>query len=486
MNGTLKRVSIACLLMFGLLMANVTYLGAVKADGLRTDPRNQRAFYARYAVDRGWITADNGKVTLAKSVDTGDTDFRFEREYPEGKAFAHVVGYFAPESSSGIEGAEGRYLDGSHPDLVVRRAIDLISGKPHKGANVDLTLNAKAQKIAYKDLANTGKRGAVVAINPKTGAILTMVSVPSYDPNPLAVANKKTVNEAYNKLDADKTNKPLLNRAIGLTYAPGSTFKTVTSAAFLMDDQSRDVNTMVNAPDALPLPGTNISLPNYHGESCGGRATLLAAYTISCNTPFADVAMEMGYDKLKEQAEKFGVGTPLSIPLNVTPSDIGPDEGKAALAMTAIGQRSNQMTPLQMAMVAAGIANKGTVMKPYLVNTITGPDGGEINKTDPEELSEAVTPEVAAELTTMMTNVVRNGTGRAAALPNHTVAGKTGTAETAPGKPSHAWFISFAPAQDPEVAVAVFVESGSAGNDATGGAIAAPIAHDVMQAVLGQ
>ncbi|GIH72995.1 peptidoglycan D,D-transpeptidase FtsI family protein [Sphaerimonospora thailandensis] len=485
MNGTLKRIAVACLLMFGLLMANVTYLGAVKAEGLRNDSRNVRAFYARYNVDRGWITADNGKVTLAKTVDTGDSTYRFAREYPEGKPFAHVVGFFAPESSSGMEGAEGRYLDGSHPDMVVRRAVDLISGKPAKGASVDLTLNAEAQKIAYKDLAGTGKRGAVVAMNPKTGAILTMVSVPSYDPNPLALADKAKVNDAYRKLDKDK-DKPLLNRAINLTYAPGSTFKVITAAAYLQDDASRNANTVLDAPDSLPLPNTNLSLKNYHGESCGGRATLLEALTISCNTPFAQMGMDLGYDKMKKQAAKFGIGSSLEIPLSVHPSDIGPEEDKAALAMTSIGQRSNQMTPLQMAMVAAGIANRGTVMKPYLVNKIVGPDGSEIDATRPKELDEAVSPEVADELTKMMINVVQRGTGNRAQLPGVTVAGKTGTAETEPGKPSHAWFIAFAPAEDPQVAVAVFIEAGSAGNDATGGVIAAPIAHDVMRAVLGR
>ncbi|MFC0865028.1 peptidoglycan D,D-transpeptidase FtsI family protein [Sphaerimonospora cavernae] len=485
MNGTLKRIAVACLLMFGLLMANVTYLGAVKAEGLRKDPRNVRAFLARYNVDRGWITADDGKVTLAKTVDTGSKDYRFAREYPEGKPFAHVVGFFAPESSSGIEAAEGRYLDGSHPDMVVRRAVDLISGKPAKGASVDLTLNAEAQKIAYKGLAGTGKRGAVVAMDPKTGAILTMVSVPSYDPNPLAVADKAKVNDAYRKLDKNK-DKPLLNRAINLTYAPGSTFKVITAAAYLQDDTSRDENTVLDAPDSLPLPNTNLSLKNYHGESCGGRATLLEALTISCNTPFAQMGMDLGYDKMKKQAAKFGIGSSLEIPLSVNPSDIGPEEDKAALAMTSIGQRSNQMTPLQMAMVAAGIANRGTVMKPYLVSKIVGPDGSEIDSTRPKELDEAVSPEVADELTKMMINVVQRGTGSRAQLPGITVAGKTGTAETEPGKPSHAWFIAFAPAEDPKVAVAVFIEAGSAGNDATGGVIAAPIAHDVMRAVLGR
>ncbi|MEU8270293.1 penicillin-binding protein 2 [Sphaerisporangium sp. NPDC049002] len=484
MNGTLKRASVACLLMFGLLMININYLQAVKADELRSDGRNQRSFYARYENERGMITA--GGETLAKSVDTGAANtFRFQRKYTDGPVYAPVIGFFAPESAQGIEGAANKYLDGTHPDLFVRRTVDLITSKPTRGAAVDLTLVPKAQKIAYEDMQRSGKRGAVVALDPRTGAILAMVSLPTFDPNTMAAPDKAKAARAYNKLDKDD-NKPLLNRAISTTYAPGSTFKVVTSAAYLSEDSSRTAQTEVDAPNVLPLPGTTIGLPNYHGESCGGRATLVAALTISCNTAFGTMGLEMGYDKLKEQAAKFGMGQPMAIPLDVVASDIGPDEGKAALAQTSIGQRSNQITPLQMAMVAAAVANEGKVMKPYLVNKIVSPDGDEIDSARPQELDEAVTPEVADELRKMMISVVQNGTGKAAQLPGITVAGKTGTAETAKGAASHAWFIAFAPAEDPKVAVAVFVESGSAGNDATGGAVAAPIAHDVMQAVLGQ
>ncbi|MEO3810416.1 penicillin-binding protein 2 [Sphaerisporangium sp. B11E5] len=482
MNNTVKRMAVACLLMFGLLMVNINYLQAVKADDLRADNRNQRSFYARYQSERGMITA--GGQTLAKSVDVGGT-FRFQRKYTDGPVYAPVIGFFAPESERGIESAANKYLDGTHPDLFVRRTVDLITNKPARGAAVDLTLVPKAQEAAYRDLKQSGKRGAVVALDPKTGAVLTMVSVPSFDPGTMAIPDKAKAARAYNKLDKDD-NEPLINRAIAKTYAPGSTFKVVTSAAYLSDDDSRDVNTTVNAPDALRLPGTNTLLRNYHGESCGGRASLLDALTISCNTAFAEMALEIGYDKLNEQSAKFGVGQTMSIPLDVARSDLGPDEGKAALAKTAIGQQSNQMTPLQMAMIAAGVANEGKVMKPYLINKIVSPDGDEIDAARPQELDEAITPDVAAELRQMMVSVVQNGTGTAAQIPNVTVAGKTGTAETAPGAPSHAWFISFAPAEDPKVAVAVFVESGSAGNDATGGAVAAPIARDVMQAVLGR
>ncbi|MET8142993.1 penicillin-binding protein 2 [Sphaerisporangium sp. NPDC005288] len=484
MNGTLKRAAVACLAMFALLMINVNYLQAVKADQLRADNRNKRSFFARYESERGMITA--GGETLAKSVDTGaGKDFRFQRKYVDGPVFAPVIGFFAPESERGIENAENEYLNGSHPDLFVRRTVDLITSKPTRGAAIDLTLVPKAQRVAYEGLQKSGKRGAVVALDPKTGAVLTMVSVPSYDPSPMAVPDKAKAARVYNKLNSDD-NEPLINRATSKTYAPGSTFKVITSAAYLSEDESRDVNTTVDAPDILPLPGTTIGLRNYHGESCGGRATLIDALTISCNTAFGTMALEMGYDKLQEQAAKFGIGQEMNIPLNVVKSDIGPDEGKAALAQTAIGQRSNQMTPLQMAMVAAGVANEGKVMKPYLVNKIVSPDNDEIASARPQELDEAISPDVADKLRQMMISVVQNGTGTAAQLPNITVAGKTGTAETAKGAASHAWFIAFAPAEDPKVAVAVFVESGSAGNDATGGVVAAPIAHDVMQAVLGQ
>ncbi|WP_214415656.1 peptidoglycan D,D-transpeptidase FtsI family protein [Sphaerisporangium fuscum] len=485
MNGTLKRASVACLLMFGLLMININYLQAVKADGLRENPLNRRTFFDRYQVERGMITA--GGQTLAKSVDVGG-DFRFRRKYVDGPVYAPVIGFFAPESARGIEAAENSYLDGSHADLFVRRTVDMITNKPARGAAIDLTLVPEAQKVAYEDMQKSGKRGAVVALDPRTGAILTMVSLPSYDPNTMAMPDKSKAAAAYNKLDKDD-NKPLLNRAIQTTYAPGSTFKVITSAAYLSEDESRDVNTTVDAPNVLPLPGTTIGLRNYHGESCGGRASLIDALTISCNTAFGSMALEMGYDKLQQQAAKFGIGNEMAIPLSVVKSDIGPNEDKAALAQTAIGQRSNQMTPLQMAMVAAGVANKGKVMKPYLVNKVVGPDGDEIDSARPQELDEAVSPDVADKLRQMMISVVQNGTGKAAALQGTTVAGKTGTAETSKNAPSHAWFISFAPAGDgeePKVAVAVFVESGSAGNDATGGAVAAPIAHDVMQAVLGK
>ncbi|GAA3079238.1 peptidoglycan D,D-transpeptidase FtsI family protein [Streptosporangium carneum] len=485
MNGPLKRAALVCLLMFGLLMLNVNYLQVVRAQGLREDSRNTRNFYARYEIERGRITA--GNKVLAESVDTGSNKYRFQRRYPEGKVYAPVTGFFAPESARDMEASKNSLLDGSDADLLIRRGIDLLTAKTSKGANVDLTINPKAQEAAYKALGASGKKGALVAIEPKTGAILAMVSIPTYDPNPLSKPDKATVNTAYDKLAKDD-NQPLLDRAIERTYPPGSTFKVVTLAAYLESDDTVGPQTEVDAPQRLDLPNTTADLPNSGGAACGsGRVTLTFALERSCNTPFAKIAMSLGYDALKEQAEKFGIGgEPLEIPLAVAGSGIGPEEDQAALAQTSIGQRSNQMTPLQMAMVAAGIANNGVVMKPYLVNRVADAEGSEIDSADPEELSTAVSEETAGKLREMMVSVVNNGTASAAKIDGVSVAGKTGTAETSQGKAPHAWFISFAPAEDPKVALALIVESGSAGDDASGGHTAAPIAKSVMEAVLGR
>ncbi|MET7459110.1 penicillin-binding protein 2 [Nonomuraea sp. NPDC005501] len=485
MNSTVKRIAVACLAMFALLMVNVNYVQAIKAGTYSEDPRNIRNFYERYAVQRGRITA-GGKEILAQSVETDSKEFRFVRQYTEGKLYAHVTGFFSPESADAIESTENKLLDGSSSDLLLRRSIDLFTGEPTKGANVDLTINPKAQKAAYDALRGSGKRGALVALNPKTGAILAMVSLPTYDPAELSGTNKSKVFARYDELAKEK-GQPLLNRAIRQTYPPGSTFKVVTAAAYLEDDSSRGPDTTVDAPQRLPLPGTTISLPNYGGAACGaGKVPLVFALEKSCNTPFGSIGMELGYDKMKEQTEKFGMGEQLGVPMSVTQSDFGKEEDKAALAMASIGQRSNRMTPLQMAMIAAGIANNGTVMKPYLVNKITDSKGDSIEDADPQELSEAVSSETAGKLREMMVSVVNNGTANLAQIQGVQVAGKTGTAETTDGQPPHAWFISFAPADDPQIAVAVIVESGAAnvGAEATGGHTAAPIAKQVMEAVL--
>jgi peptidoglycan glycosyltransferase len=308
-----------------------------------------------------------------------------------------------------------------------------------------------------------------------------MVSTPSYDPTPLTTHNPRQIQRTWNQLK-DSPEAPLLNRAISQTYPPGSTFKVITTAAALSSGRFTP-NSQLAAPDQLTLPETTHKLRNFQGEQCGsgGRISLSDALRISCNTAYGGLGLRLGPDRLREQAEKFGFGEHLDIPLPVAPSVFPGDIPPPQVAFSAIGQYSDAVTPLQMAMVAAGIANRGVVMEPYLVDQTLAPDLSVLSTTHPHELGRAVSPRVASELTQMMQRVVESGTGTAARIPGIAVAGKTGTAENVPGKPTHAWFISFAPADHPRVAVAVIVENGG-----VGGVAAAPIARQVMQAVLGR
>jgi penicillin-binding protein A len=310
--------------------------------------------------------------------------------------------------------------------------------------------------------------------------VLGLASTPSYDPNQLSSHEPQKIRDYAAQLDAADPD-PRLNQAIGERYAPGSIFKVIVSAAALKDGYT--IDSMLAAPNVLDLPGTETELRNFGGGKCNGGAdqSLIDALTVSCNTAFAQLGMDLGEDKVREMAEAFGMdGERREIPLRVTGSVVGDVDGKAALGQSSIGQLDVAMTPLQAAMVAAVVANDGTMMAPYLVDQVRAPDLTVIDRTDPEELGSPISPEIANDLTTMMLSVVEEGSGTAAQLPGVQVAGKTGTAQVSGDVPDHNWFIGFAPADDPKIAVAVFVKNGGG----TGGEIAAPIAHDVMQAHL--
>jgi peptidoglycan glycosyltransferase len=307
-----------------------------------------------------------------------------------------------------------------------------------------------------------------------------MASTPSYDPNKLSSHDPAAIRQYWEQL-GNTSPDPRLNRAIGDNFPPGSIFKVIVSAAALSNGYTPD--TKIPAPDLLTLPNTRTTLENFGGSSCNGGADqrLIDALTISCNTAFAELGMKLGEDKVRSMAEAFGMDDQkMQIPLEVAPSTVGDIESKAALGQTSIGQRDVRMTPLQAAMVAAAVANKGSLMKPYLVDQIRAPDLSVIDQTDPQELRHPISSGVAAQLTEMMTSVVANGTGRAAQIPGVPVAGKTGTAQVAEGVPDHNWFIGFAPADNPQIAVAVFVANGGG----TGGDVSAPIGRQVLQAYL--
>lgn len=488
MNSPIRRISVLIAALFCALFVSATIVQYFQAPSLRARPDNKRTLLDNYSRDRGAIIVGNDQV--AKSVPAASTDeLKYLRTYDNGPLYAAVTGYYSYVygAGGGLENSSDALLSGTSDSLFYRRMIDMLTGKSQSGASLQLTIDPRAQAAAAKGLGN--QRGAVVAINPKTGAILALYSSPSYDPNTLTSHDANSVTSAWAALNADKTGTPLVNRAIGgNTYFPGSTFKIVTAAAAL-DSGAITPSTPIPAPAALDLPQTNITLPNYDHRACGpnDQTSLQHALEISCNSAFGWIGLKVGGDALRAQAQKFGFGDSLQIPTRVTPSTFPDQLNAPQTAQSAIGQYDVKATPLQMAMVAAAIANKGVEMKPYLIQSVLGPNLESIDTTTPEQLSQATTAETAATLTAMLTSVVDNGTGKPAAIPGVKVAGKTGTAEQGNGKPPHAWFVSFAPSDNPQVAVAVVVEDGgNAGDEAAGGRTAGPIAKAVMQAVMGQ
>jgi peptidoglycan glycosyltransferase len=332
----------AMLVMIVLLLANDTYVQVIKADAYRTDPRNQRVLYDEYSRQRGQIVTPDG--TVLAGVKPSNDKFKFFRTYADGPMYAPVTGYYSINyGAGGLERAEDDVLNGSDPRLFVRRLSDMVTGRDPRGGNVKLTIDPKVQKAAYDLMAQHGYTGSVVAMEPKTGRILAMVSTPSYDPNQLAT-HDKTQNKAWDGYSKDPKN-PMLNRAISENYPPGSTFKLVTAAAALESGIGPD--TQVSTAPNVQLPGTNTTLENYGGETCPGN-TFKDALAHSCNVPFATFAGQLGADKMKATAANFGIGqTDLTVPMRVVGSTVGALDSPGALYQSGIGQRDVRLTPLQ-------------------------------------------------------------------------------------------------------------------------------------------
>ena len=482
MNSTIRRTAVTLGLLIFALMLNANVIAVFQDDELRARDGNRRQLIDEYDQQRGSILV--GRKAIAKSVAT-DERLRFMRVYSDDNAqdsemYAPVTGYYSVYGATAIEKAENDLLSGSDDRLFVDRITTLFSGQQQQGGNVILTLDADAQRAAYEGLA--GQEGAVAAIDPRTGAILALASSPSFDPNLLAAHDPAEVTRQYDKLRRNPGD-PLLNRATQQIYPPGSLFKVVVSAAALSSGEY-EPDTVVPGPALLDLPDSSNTIGNYFDASClGGQLTLTEALAISCNTAFANIGLELGDDAIREQAERFGFNASLDIPLPVAPSIYPDDLDAPQTALSAIGQYDVRASALQMAMVGAGVANDGVVMKPYLVAEEQAPDLSALSITEPEPLTRAVSSDVAAELRDMMINVVTSGTGTTAAIPNVSVGGKTGTAQDGNRDP-HVWFLAFA-GDDPQVAVAVIVENGGdLGDEASGSAVAGPIARQVMEAVL--
>jgi peptidoglycan glycosyltransferase len=482
----IRRVAMAFLVLFAVLFAQINYLQVFAADRLANNPANQRLLLQAYKVFRGDILARDGRTVLAKSrATTGE--LKYLRVYPNGPLYAGVTGYDSLVFGRyGIEQSENDYLAGRSTDLLAQNLVDEILGRDKRGATVVTTINAKLQRVARQSLGSLP--GAVVALDPKSGEVLALVANPTYDPNPLASHDPKAVRAAQKKLVKDP-DKPLLSRATQELFAPGSTFKLVTASAALENGMRPD--TQFPNPLALQLPNSTALLHNFGGEHCLGgipKLTIAQALQVSCNVVFAQIGLKLGADKLVAQAQAYGFDRQIPLETPFSSGSIPPAsdfaDAPSFVATSAIGQQDVRANPMQMALVGAAIANGGVEMEPHLVKEIRDADGRVVKTIAPEEFGRPISAQTASQLTAMMVSVVDAGTGTAAQIPGIQVAGKTGTAETPSGNP-HAWFVSFAPAQDPQIVVAVVVlNGGSLGSEATGGAVAAPIARAVIQAAL--
>ena len=484
MNKPLRRVSVFCGLLVLALLLRVNYVQFVQADQLSNDPHNRRVAINQYAQPRGDVIVD-GKAVTGHTTTTG-SDFKYKRTYTDGPMWAPVTGYASQAyGTTLLEGVEDKFLTGDDDRLFFNRTIDLLTGKAKQGGNVVTTLNAKAQAAAFKGLGD--KKGAVAAIDPRTGAILALASTPSYDPSSIAgnsLTDEKNWNQLQKKNDPDD---PMLNRALRQTYPPGSTFKLVTAAAALQDGQATDINARTNSPDPYTLPNTRTTLKNEGNIPCK-NASLMVALQYSCNSVFGKLGAQVGLKDMLDEAEQFGFNKEHNIPVRAYASNFDKKMSPDQVALSSIGQYDTAATPLQMAMVASAIANNGKLMQPYEVDKLVAPNLSTIAQTNPSQMSQPLSAANAQKLQAMMENVVDKGTGTMAKIPGVRVGGKTGTAQNGvdnKGLP-YAWFVSYAMTdQGSPVAVAVVVEDASANrDDITGGGFAAPIAKKVMEAVL--
>ncbi|MEV7071783.1 penicillin-binding protein 2 [Streptomyces sp. NPDC093990] len=486
MNKPLRRIAIFCGLLVLALLIRDNWLQYVKADSLREDPDNRRVLIARYATPRGDIIVDGKSITGHAETTSGD--FKYKRTYKDGAMWAPVTGFVSQAyGATQLESIEDGILTGNDDRLFFRNTLDMLTGKPKEGGNVVTTLNAAAQKAAYNGLKRQGGKGAVAAIEPSTGKILALASYPSYDPSTIAGGSDADA-EAWKKLDKkNNPDDPSLNRALREVYPPGSTFKVVTAAAALENGLYKSADEQTDSPLPWTMPGTTTELKNEGNIPCK-NATLRVALQYSCNTVFGKIGSQLGNDKMLEEAKKFGFTEEQFTPVRSSASVFSDDMAPSEVALSSIGQFNTAATPLQMAMVASAVANNGTLMKPYMVDSLQAPNLDTLEKTEPEKMSEPLSAENAQILQSMMETVVEKGTGTTAQIDGVTVGGKTGTAQHGENnsKNPYAWFISYAKVGDSApVAVAVVVQDDNAVREnISGSGLAAPIAKSVMEAVI--
>jgi peptidoglycan glycosyltransferase len=481
MTKELKRVSLVVATMFLALFISSTTIQAINTEALADDPRNVRNIYESYKTQRGPILVD-GKP-IAKSI-PADNAYRYLRVY-ENEIYSAVTGYFSVfRGATGIESASNNYLSGQSSSQFFEQVNAVLSGNPITGAAVELTIDPLMQQAAWDALG--GYRGALIAIDPLTGNILAMVSKPGFDANSIAGHDNKEARKNYEALAADTSN-PLINKTIGGDlYHPGSVFKLVVAAAALESGGYTNQSKFEN-PVSVKLPGSTAEVFNSSRNTCGGgdQVSLSYAMRFSCNVPFVELGLALGQDRLRAQAELFGFGKEIRVPMLATPSIFPNEMDDAQLGLSSFGQFDVRVSPLQMALVSAAIANGGLMMQPNLIESVISPNLSVIESYSPEVLAQPITSATAEAIKKMMIQSVTKGVASNASVSGFKVAGKTGTAENGEGQRVTLWFTGFAPAVNPQVAIALVIEDGG-GRDsgASGNGTAAPVARSFFQAVL--
>jgi len=493
MNQRIRHLTVALIVLFGILLVQLTNWQVVQRNSLVNDSRNKRVTMRDFDAQRGdIITADGSVIAETLPVDTanGSTRYKYQRTYPKGDLFANITGYYTlGYGSTQLERTQSDVLSGKTAQQKLEATGGLFS-KADVSGSLHVTLRADLQAAAKKALGS--REGSVVVLNPKTGAVLAMYSNPSYDPNLIASHNGNTVNEALNTLQTDSA-KPLLANAYQERYMPGSTFKIVTTTVGLETGKIDLMSVFKNERAWVP-PNTNKPIRNYGKKVCGGD--LAEVFRRSCNIPFAQTAVAIGPDLMVSGANRFGFDEriPFDLPgaaastFGGTAADFA--DSLALLAIHGFGQGQVQVTPLHMAMIAGAVANGGVMMKPHVIDSTLTHNGTVMSTTSPEVWKTPMSPATAATMTQLMIGVAQTGTAACCLQLKGgiSVAAKTGTAQlNAEGQKqrSHAWITAFAPAEAPRFVVSVFIKGvNDVVSASTGGHLAGPVARDVLNVAL--
>lgn len=486
MNNAIRHTWVVAVALFLSLFVALSLIQVVVADDLNSRPENARQLIANAGAARGTITVDGTEIV--ESVPSDDSQYDYQRRYHDSELYSDITGFYSVlQNSSGLERTLDDYLSGQSDSQFFDRISSLFTGETMQVAQVELTLDPELQRLAY-DLIPDDKKGTIIVTHIPTGEVRAMMSKPTYDANRLAVHSSSAFNEAMESEEIARTS-PYTNHALQSRTFPGSTFKLITAAAML-ESGDFEPDTELENPNEYRLPGTSTDLPNLATGNCAQRqeAEFTWIFAQSCNTPFAQAAVELGSDQLFETAEEFGFNRTFSTPLPMNESRFDQDLADDALALSAIGQRDVAATPMHMNMVAAAIGNGGQMLQPHLVDTIRGADLQILQQSSSEVIGEPVSGSVAEDLTDMMVETVQSGTAQGAQSSRFQIAAKTGTAETTgepteggPAQTVHAWITGFAPADDPQYAVTVVYENLAPGE---GSALTGPQMRTMLEAVV--